>query len=105
MAVLCKQMGDNEIMHFFCKGSPEMVKSLSLPESIPENYDSILENYTKQGFRVIALAHRLIERQSIDRLQKIQRQDLEHSLTVIGNQNYIFLVIQVGQSISFHFIH
>ena len=32
MGVLCKEMGKDE-MHFFCKGSPEMIQSLSLPET------------------------------------------------------------------------
>lgn len=32
MAVLCKQMGGEQV-DFFCKGSPEMVQSLSKPET------------------------------------------------------------------------
>ncbi|EFX85022.1 hypothetical protein DAPPUDRAFT_314488 [Daphnia pulex] len=83
MAVLCKEM-ENDQMHFFCKGSPEMIQSLSMPETIPENYNQLLETYTKQGFRVIALAHRLVESQSINKLQKVQREDLEHELTFLG---------------------
>lgn len=83
MAVLCKEMGKDQ-MHFFCKGSPEMIQSLSLPETVPENYHELLESYTKQGFRVIALAHRLVESQSINKLQKVQREDLEHGLTFLG---------------------
>lgn len=52
--------------------------------SVPENYNQLLESYTKQGFRVIALAHRLVESQSINKLQKVQREDLEHELTFLG---------------------
>jgi cation-transporting ATPase 13A3/4/5 len=94
----------NDQMHFFCKGSPEMIQSLSMPETsklycpifkrkainnfgwllVPENYNQLLETYTKQGFRVIALAHRLVESQSINKLQKVQREDLEHELTFLG---------------------
>jgi cation-transporting ATPase 13A3/4/5 len=94
----------NDQMHFFCKGSPEMIQSLSMPETsklycpiskretisnfgwllVPENYNQLLESYTKQGFRVIALAHRLVESQSINKLQKVQREDLEHELTFLG---------------------
>ena len=32
MAVLCKRIGEEQ-MHFFCKGSPEMIQSLSRPET------------------------------------------------------------------------
>lgn len=28
---------------------------------VPENFAAVLESYTKQGFRVIALAHRRLE--------------------------------------------
>lgn len=51
---------------------------------MPEHYHELLESYTKQGFRVIALAHRLVESQSINKLQKVQREDLEHELTFLG---------------------
>lgn len=81
-----------------------MIQSLSMPETsklycpiskretisnfgwllVPENYNQLLESYTKQGFRVIALAHRLVESQSINKLQKVQREDLEHELTFLG---------------------
>ena len=64
-----------------------MIQSLSLPDTVPDQFHDILEGYTKQGFRVIALAHRVIESQSINKLQKIQREDLEHGLTFLGNSN------------------
>ncbi len=51
---------------------------------VPENFDEILEEYTKQGFRVIALAHRCVEFRSINKLQKVQREELEKELTFLG---------------------
>jgi magnesium-transporting ATPase (P-type) len=117
----------NDQMHFFCKGSPEMIQSLSMPETsklycpiskretisnfgwllVPENYNQLLESYTKQGFRVIALAHRLVESQSINKLQKVQREDLEHELTFLGmvtltvSFHQQFLIIQNNHVIIF----
>jgi magnesium-transporting ATPase (P-type) len=32
MAVICKQIGQEQL-HFFCKGSPEMIQSLSKPDT------------------------------------------------------------------------
>ncbi len=60
------------------------INSSTLFPQVPENYNKLLESYTKQGFRVIALGHRLVESQSINKLQKVQREDLEHGLTFLG---------------------
>ncbi|XP_057368287.1 polyamine-transporting ATPase 13A3-like isoform X2 [Daphnia carinata] len=83
MAIICKRIGQEQL-HFFCKGSPEMVQSLCKPDTVPGNHNQILEEYTRQGFRVIALAHRLVEIRSIHKLQKVQREELEHELTFLG---------------------
>jgi magnesium-transporting ATPase (P-type) len=40
----------------FTKGSPEMILSLSTPESIPNNVMLTLKHFTEQGYRVIAVA-------------------------------------------------
>ena len=42
----------------FVKGSPEIIRELCVPESVPYNYDEILQIYTSCGYRVIALAYR-----------------------------------------------
>lgn len=126
MAILCKRIGQEEL-HFFCKGSPEMVQSLCKPDTgesrlvysnqnvdtnptmdvlfcfisktqVPANHDQILEDYTRQGFRVIAVAHRLVEIRSLHKLQKVQREELEHDLTFLGIsppfQNELWLYIR-----------
>ena len=35
----------------FCKGSPEKMKMISTPESIPKNFHNILDKYTESGYR------------------------------------------------------
>lgn len=41
---------------------------------VPENFAEVLESYTKQGFRVIALAHRRLESKlSWHKVQNINR--------------------------------
>jgi len=44
----------NNGYYSFVKGSPEKIIELCKPESIPDNYVSILDSYTKKGYRVIA---------------------------------------------------
>ena len=61
---------------------------------VPNNYDEILEEYTRQGFRVIALAHRTVEIRSIHKLQKVQREELEHELTFLGILKNVFLNLE-----------
>jgi magnesium-transporting ATPase (P-type) len=36
------------------KGSPEIMKTLFLPETVPPNYDSLLYSLTLKGLRVLA---------------------------------------------------
>lgn len=56
----------------YCKGSPEMISSLCLPETIPDNFSSVLTEYTQHGYRVIALAHRQIDL-TYTKLQRVER--------------------------------
>jgi cation-transporting ATPase 13A3/4/5 len=57
MSVLGKNHLNNK-HYLFLKGSPEKVKELSKPATVPSNYDAILEDYTQRGYRVISLAYR-----------------------------------------------
>ena len=50
---------------------------------VPNDFYTTLENYTKQGFRVIALAHREVKA-SILKIEKLQREELEENLTFLG---------------------
>jgi len=75
MSVVVKNLFDNKF-HAYVKGSPEMIRSLSTQESIPIGFDSVLEEYTKGGFRVIALAHKELQVNYIGS-QKITREEVE----------------------------
>jgi hypothetical protein len=50
---------------------------------------------------VIAFAHRLVESQSIHKLQKVQREDLEHELTFLG-KNKLFNLFSSTNSPNFN---
>uniref|UniRef100_A0A665UU95 Polyamine-transporting ATPase 13A3 n=1 Tax=Echeneis naucrates TaxID=173247 RepID=A0A665UU95_ECHNA len=60
MSVVSRLLGEKR-MNAYTKGAPEVVASLCKKETVPENFAEVLEGYTKQGFRVIALAHRRLE--------------------------------------------
>jgi len=57
MSVICKNKFDDQL-RVFVKGSPEKIFELCNQDTIPTNYDEMLEEYTKEGFRVIALAEK-----------------------------------------------
>uniref|UniRef100_A0A8C5GQL5 Polyamine-transporting ATPase 13A3 n=1 Tax=Gouania willdenowi TaxID=441366 RepID=A0A8C5GQL5_GOUWI len=60
MSVVARLLGEKR-MDAYMKGAPEVVASLCRRDSVPVNFPKVLEGYTKQGFRVIALAHRRLE--------------------------------------------
>jgi magnesium-transporting ATPase (P-type) len=55
MSVICKNDFDKQY-RAFVKGSPEKIYELCNSASIPTNFLQALEQYTKEGYRVIALA-------------------------------------------------
>lgn len=55
MSVICKNDFDHKY-RAFVKGSPEKMAELCIPDTIPTNFWTVLEDYTKEGYRVIALA-------------------------------------------------
>jgi P-type E1-E2 ATPase len=59
MSVVCKNEIDGKF-RAFVKGSPEMIGALCLSHSLPQNFKEVLETYTKEGYRVIALAQKIM---------------------------------------------
>lgn len=57
MSVIVKNLFDGSFRSYV-KGSPEKIRELCENESIPDNYESILQLYTESGYRVIGLAHK-----------------------------------------------
>ena len=70
----------------FCKGSPEKIQSLCLPETIPEDFDTVLENYASSGFRIIAIASKLIgfNNAKPTKLNKMTRDQVEMDMEFLG---------------------
>jgi len=80
MSVIAEVDGD---LMGIVKGSPEMVKQLSVKDSLPADFEESLGNYTSQGYRILALAYREL------RSKEAKREDVERDLLFLG-----FLVVQ-----------
>uniref|UniRef100_A0A668AEB2 Polyamine-transporting ATPase 13A3 n=1 Tax=Myripristis murdjan TaxID=586833 RepID=A0A668AEB2_9TELE len=84
MSVVARLLGEKR-MDAYLKGAPEMVASLCKKETVPENFAQVLEDYTKQGFRVIALAHRRLESKlTWHKVQNINRDHIETNMEFLG---------------------
>uniref|UniRef100_A0A8B9CG43 Polyamine-transporting ATPase 13A3 n=1 Tax=Anser brachyrhynchus TaxID=132585 RepID=A0A8B9CG43_9AVES len=84
MCVIAKTLGEKR-MDAYMKGAPEVIASLCKPETVPIDFESVLEEYTKQGFRVIALAHRKLESKlTWHKVQTINRDAIETNMDFMG---------------------
>lgn len=72
----------------YVKGSPEKILELCRPETLPSNFDEVLQIYTECGYRVLALATKPLNINFL-KAQKIARDDVENNLEFLG-----FLVMQ-----------
>lgn len=65
MSVIVRVLGSNNF-RAYTKGSPEMIISLSKTETVPNDIFFVLERYTRQGYRVIAMGCRTISENSTE---------------------------------------
>ncbi|KAJ0179942.1 hypothetical protein K1T71_004533 [Dendrolimus kikuchii] len=89
MGVIARVLGQPQMV-YFVKGAPEKVAGMCNPVTLPDNFSSVLNDYTSNGFRVIGLAHKKLERKMkwVD-AQRIKRENLECDMVFLG-----FLVMQ-----------
>lgn len=81
--VTCKEGSNN--FELYMKGAPEMVSSFCDSDTIPENFLEVLELYTRQGFRVLALGYRPFEGHiTWDEIFCKPREELECNLKLVG---------------------
>jgi len=57
MSVIVRASGSDDF-RAYTKGSPEMIINLSKTETVPKDISLILNRFTRQGFRVIAMGRR-----------------------------------------------
>ncbi|KAK2749170.1 hypothetical protein FQN57_006785 [Myotisia sp. PD_48] len=68
----------------FVKGAPECMKDICVPESLPPDFDSLLNYYTHRGYRVIACATKHIPEFSLRDIFSMRRSDAESGMDFIG---------------------
>ncbi|KAG9309968.1 hypothetical protein JVU11DRAFT_10001 [Chiua virens] len=64
------------------KGAPETIKHMLA--HVPEWYDETYKWYTRRGSRVLALGAKEMESMSIDKINKLHREEVESNLTFAG---------------------
>lgn len=74
--------GDNFIL--FVKGSPEMIGKLSIPSTLPSNYEESYNKHTGKGRRVIAMAYKYLPDFKHQRNEEIKREEVEKDLVFLG---------------------
>lgn len=82
MGVIVRRI-DAQHFEYYCKGSPEMILNFVTESSIPDNFSEVLENYTQDGCRVIAIAHKQV-RMQYAKIHKVQRETLEKDMELLG---------------------
>ncbi|XP_045764970.1 polyamine-transporting ATPase 13A3-like [Maniola jurtina] len=89
MGVIARVLGQPQMV-YFVKGAPEKVAGMCDPVSLPDNFSTILNEYTSNGFRVIGLAYKKLDRKMkwVD-AQRLKRESIECDMTFLG-----FLVMQ-----------
>ncbi|XP_077572941.1 polyamine-transporting ATPase 13A3 isoform X2 [Stigmatopora nigra] len=84
MSVVARLLGEKR-MDAYMKGAPEVVARHCKAETVPDNFSDVLEGYTKQGFRVIALAHRRLESKlTWHKVQNVSRDNIEINMELLG---------------------
>lgn len=82
MGVIIRKLGGQRF-EYYAKGSPEMILNFVRPETVPDDFSDILETFTQEGYRVIALAHKELKL-SYTKVQKVQREAIETELSLLG---------------------
>ena len=82
MSVLVKNSKEN-YFKVYCKGSAEKIRELCKPETIPSNYNRIMNSYSNQGLRVFAISFKLLKMHYLQS-EKLSRESVEHDLIFLG---------------------
>uniref|UniRef100_A0A673TDB0 Cation-transporting ATPase n=1 Tax=Suricata suricatta TaxID=37032 RepID=A0A673TDB0_SURSU len=83
MSVIAQVAGDDHL-HVYMKGAPEMLARFCKSETVPKNFPQELGNYTVQGFRVIAFAHKALKMEKLSEVENLAREMVESDLTFLG---------------------
>ena len=82
MSTIVKNIPETNFL-CFCKGSPEKISELCIADTLPDNFNEILNKYTSKGFRVLALSCKIMK-MTYDQAMKISRNNIEKNLIFLG---------------------
>ncbi|XP_059831253.1 polyamine-transporting ATPase 13A3-like [Hypanus sabinus] len=84
MTVIAKDL-DHQRLVAYCKGAPETVVNLCSPDSVPDDFQAVMESFTQRGYQVIGLAFRNFTNslQEAD-IKSVKRIFVEQDMTFAG---------------------
>ena len=82
MTIIGKNLNEN-FFKAYCKGSPEKIKGLCNPSTIPASFDETLNTYTTKGYRVLGMAAKSIK-MNFQQSQTITREFVEKNMVFLG---------------------
>ncbi|WVQ83070.1 hypothetical protein IAT38_005208 [Cryptococcus sp. DSM 104549] len=83
MSVIVKRLKSTS-MEVYVKGAPEVMQDICDPSSFPLDYEDMLSYYTRNGFRVIAIAGKSVEGMTWLKAQRMRREVAESDLQFLG---------------------
>lgn len=83
MSVLVKKLKSSTI-EAYVKGAPEAMIDICLKETLPTDYEELLNDYTRHGYRVIAVGAKSFPKLSWIKAQRLTRSQVESELRFIG---------------------
>ncbi|GAA6025566.1 hypothetical protein JCM11491_003215 [Sporobolomyces phaffii] len=83
MSVLVKKLKSNSV-EAYVKGAPEVMVDICDKSTLPDDYEEVLADYTKNGFRVIALAGKSMPNLTWIKAQRLKRDAVESDLRFLG---------------------
>ncbi|KAK4819376.1 hypothetical protein QYF61_001655 [Mycteria americana] len=83
MSVVSQKIGEEQY-DLYMKGAPELVSSFCRQDTVPADFLKELKTYTSQGFRVIALAHKVLNLGKDVDVSNLEREEAESGLAFLG---------------------
>jgi cation-transporting ATPase 13A3/4/5 len=81
MGVIVKNLGSQNVI-YYSKGAPEVI--LEKCVDIPKDINSVLANYTKKGYRVLACAYKHLEQFKYVNMASMKMEDVEKNMKFVG---------------------
>lgn len=88
MSVIVKAYQGNQDFRMHIKGSPEKIEEMCIPDTVPHNFQKILIKYTEDGYRVLALASKIIP-DNYATIMNATREEIEKDFIFMG-----FLIVE-----------